>query len=199
MGKLYIEKHILLVNNSVYINSEEEYSADSSLDFSGFAKSVYKNYDFNYSKFYKMDSLSKLGFLAAEFLFKGYDRVSVSPEEIAIICANSSSSLSTDKKYQDIIADTPSPAIFVYTLPNIVSGEICIRNNIKGESLFFIQEEFDTDFISSYVKYLFENTNTKLCIAGWIEMNMNKDYRADLFLISGNKEYPEFNDLGGQW
>ena len=30
-------------------------------------------------------------------------------------------------------------------------GEICIRHGIKGEGCFFIQEQFDKDFIFDYV------------------------------------------------
>ena len=30
----------------------------------------------------------------------------------------------------------PSPALFVYTLPNIVTGEIAIRNKYYGETSF---------------------------------------------------------------
>src|SRR3712207_7060242 len=32
----------------------------------------------------------------------------------------------------------PSPSVFVYTLPNIVTGEIAIRNHYHGETHFFV-------------------------------------------------------------
>ncbi len=192
MNKLYINKHVKLLNNTVYIDQEKKFSVESDENFSSFAKSVYKNYEIKYSKFYKMDALCKLGFLSADLLLRDLNRENILPEEIAIITANSSSSLHTDKNYQKTLSEIPSPAVFVYTLPNIVSGEISIKNNIKGESLFFIQDKFDTKFISEYVKYLFENTNTKLCITGWIEINMNEDYQTDLYLISKNEGSLEF-------
>lgn len=194
MGKLYINKHVKLLNNTVYINGEKEFEVNKDERFSSFAKSVYKNHDIKYSKFYKMDALSKLGFLAAEILLKGVNKENLLPEEIAIICANSSSSLHTDNNYQKTIKEVPSPSAFVYTLPNIVIGEICIRNDIKGETLFFIQEEFDTAFICNYVNYLFEHTNTKLCITGWIEINMNEDYQVHLYSITKNERNLEFNE-----
>ncbi len=194
MSKLFINKYIKLFNNTVYLNSEKVFLVDNPENFASFAKSVYKNYHTEYSKFYKMDALSKLGFLAADILLKDIAKNDFLPEEIAIIFANSSSSLNTDNKYQKTLAEVPSPSVFVYTLPNIVIGEICIRHDIKGESLFFIQEEFDTNFIYNYINYIFANTNTKLCITGWIEMKINEDYLANLFLISKNKGILEFNE-----
>ncbi|MBT3208324.1 MAG: 3-oxoacyl-ACP synthase [Bacteroidetes bacterium] len=194
MNKRYIQKHIKLVNNTVFINLEKIFLVNKNELFSNFAKSVYKNYEIKYRKFYKMDALSKLGFLSAEILLQDINLDEFSPEDIAIICANSSSSLHTDKNYQKTISEIPSPSVFVYTLPNIVTGEICIKNNIKGESLFFIQEKFDIQFIYKYVDSLFENTSTKLCITGWIELNANEEYQADLYLISTSKTDLEFNE-----
>jgi len=194
MDKQYINKHLRLANNKVFVDQEQVFSVNGNESFSDYAKSTYKHFDIKYTKFYKMDALSKLGFLAAEILLMDVNKENIQPEEIAIICANSSSSLHTDQHYQHTISDIPSPSVFVYTLANIVAGEICIRNNIKGESLFFIQEDFDSKSIYEYVNILFKNKSTKLCIAGWIEMNMNETYRADLFLISENKAELEFNE-----
>ena len=195
MSKLYINKQIKLFNNTVYLNSEKDFSVDRLENFSSFAKSVYKNYNTEYRKFYKMDALSKLGFLAADILLKNVSKDDIASDEIAVILANSSSSLHTDEKYQKTLAEIPSPSVFVYTLPNIVIGEICIRNDIKGESLFFIQEEFDTNFIYNYINYIFANTKTKLCITGWLEMKVNEEYQAHLFLISKDGEaIMEFNE-----
>ena len=194
MGKLYINKHIRLTNNSIYVNSEQVFCVGIGDGFSEFAKSAYKKYDIKYNKFYKMDALSKHGFLTSEILLMDIDKENILPEEIAIVCANSSSSLHTDVLFQKTIPEIPSPAVFVYTLPNIVIGEICIRNNIKGESLFLIHESFDVHFIYHYLESLFKNNNTKLCITGWLEMSMNEEYRSDLFLISENISDLEFSE-----
>jgi len=192
MSKLFVKKHIKLKNSSVFIDGKKEYSVDTQ-DFMPFAKSVYKQYNIKYGKFYKMDNLSKLGFLASEILLSNYEK-NVLPEEIAIIFANTSSSLNTDIKYQKSVSDVPSPSVFVYTLANIVIGEICIRNNIKGETMFFVQDDFDTNFMCNYVNNIFENTNTKLCIFAWVELSENGDYHADMYLISKEKTNIEFNN-----
>ena len=79
------------------------------------------------------------------------------PEDIGVVLANANSSLDTDIKYFETVKDIASPALFVYTLPNIVIGEICIRHNFKGENAFFIFEEFDAGFIQQYVSNLINN------------------------------------------
>jgi hypothetical protein len=74
-----------------------------------------------------------------------------------------------------------------------VIGEICIRHNIKGENLFIVQNEFDAEFCCNYIASLFKNNDRKLCLTGWIEVNMDSNYQADLFLISQTKTLLEFD------
>jgi hypothetical protein len=91
--------------------------------------------------------------------------------------------LHTDKIYQDSIEQQPSPAIFVYTLPNIMIGEICIRHGFKGEGLFFIEENFDKAFVTEYTAELIRSKKAVLGLAGWIEVDMEGNYLADLDLL----------------
>ncbi len=150
-------------------------------------KEIYKKLNCGYPKFYKMDSLSKLGFLAAENLLLDYPAFTeYSPEDIAIVVQNYSSSLDTDIKHQESIADRenyfPSPAVFVYTLPNIMLGEMCIRHKIKGENACFLASEFQPSFVETYLRTLFENEGIQCCITGWLDYFEN-NFRANLFLV----------------
>jgi len=84
---------------------------------------------------------------------------------------NASSSLESDEKHQEFIRDrkkySPSPSVFVYTLPNIMAGEIAIRHKIKGENTVFIFERFDPGFIFHYISELFgTNGSTVVFPAG---------------------------------
>ena len=90
------------------------------------------------------------------------------------------------RKYFQTIKKIASPALFIYTLPNIVIGEICIRNNFKGENSFFIFKDFNAAFIEQYVNDLFNNNIAKLCICGWVDV-LAENYKAALFLVSKNK------------
>ena len=144
---------------------------------------AYAHFGFQYPKFYKMDQLSKLGWLACELLLRGgFDPAKYGPEDVAVVLSNSNSSLDTDYKYFATVKDIPSPALFVYTLPNIVIGEICIRQQFKGENAFFIFEEFEADFLCSYVRDLFANGSARACICGWVDV-LAESYSAAFFLV----------------
>jgi hypothetical protein len=148
-----------------------------------FLLAVYQYFDINYPKFYKMDHLSKLGWLAAEILLKGEGvQQQYAPEQVGIVLSNANSSLDTDIRYYQTVADMASPGLFVYTLPNIMTGEICIRNNFKGENAFFISDHFDTVFMKQYVGTLLGSDVSELCICGWVDV-YGADYKAALFLI----------------
>ena len=182
----YITSSCIISNNAVVKNGVALFE-NPGVDVSGFLLSVYQHFQFNYPKFYKMDNLSKLGWLAAEILLQdGFDKLAYRPEEVGVVLANANSSLDNDLKYTNTIKEVPSPSVFVYTLPNIVIGEIGIRNNFKGEHAFFIQEEFDTAFIEKQVAYLLDKDILKACICGWVDV-LEQDYKAALFLVEKKK------------
>jgi hypothetical protein len=148
-----------------------------------FLKGIYKHYGIDYPKFYKMSPLSKLGFLASELLVREAGLSGTGPERVAVIIANASSSLHTDSEYQKTVDSTPSPAVFVYTLPNILIGEVCIRNGFKGEGIFFVLEQYDRAFIFDYAELILMSGQSEISLAGWVDINENDDYLADLFLL----------------
>ena len=154
---------------SYYIKKHIKLSFENSTEISEF----YRLQQINYPKFFKMDNLSKLGFLASEMLLKDEENRFEPREHIAIIGFNRSSSLDVDTHYQATINSNenyfPSPSLFVYTLPNIVTGEIAIRNNILGETSFYVCEAFDAKQIIKTVKNVFCDKITTTVIALWIE------------------------------
>ena len=158
-------------------------------DLPGFLLSGYQHFSGNYPRFYKMDNLSKLGWLAAEILLKeGFYAGSYRPEEIGITLANANSSLDTDLKYSQTVKTIPSPALFVYTLPNIMIGEICIRHHFKGEGAFFISPAFDADLMERMVNDLMDNNELRACICGWVDL-LEDEHLAVLYLVEkGTKE-----------
>ncbi|MBS1524670.1 MAG: hypothetical protein JST19_03410 [Bacteroidetes bacterium] len=154
---------------------------------SDFLLSVYQHFSLNYPKFYKMDNLSKLGWLASEVLLRdSFDQSKYQPGEVGLVLANRNSSLDDDIKYYETVKDIASPSLFVYTLPNIVIGEICIRNGFKGEHAFYIREHFDAAFIAGQVNYLLDNNILRACICGWVDI-LGDEYKAVLFLVEKQK------------
>lgn len=177
-----------IINNNVVCKDGRPVFENKGVSIADFLLSVYQHFEFNYPKFYKMDNLSKLGWLASEVLLKdSFDKKSYQPEEIGLILSNANSSLDSDQKYICSVSDIPSPALFVYTLPNIMTGEICIRNNFKGEDAFFIFEKFDAEFMELYVNNLLNNNTLKVCICGWIDL-VGDEYKAVLFLIERERK-----------
>lgn len=171
-------------------------------DFVSFAENAYRHFSINYPKFHKMDNLSKLGFLAAEILLKNLDLSKYEPERIAINIINKNSSIDTDIKYNNLVQKgTSSPAIFVYSLPNIMIGEICIRHDIKGDNLLFISEGYDTELNYNYTSLLFNTNVAEVSICGWVDYCENT-YEAFLFVAEKNNKgdflpftHPAINQL----
>jgi hypothetical protein len=144
---------------------------------------LYRQLNIAYPKFHKMDRLSKLGLLGTEILLKdNFDKSRYQPDETGIVLCNASASLDTDIQYYKTVEAGPSPALFVYTLPNIVIGEISIRHRFTGENAFFVFKTFDATFIAQYIDGLFDEDLVKACIGGWVEL-LGENYRAFFFLV----------------
>lgn len=192
----YIQSFCSIENNRIVFNGEVVFESDPS-NFADFAKKAYQHFEMGYPKFFKMDALSKLAFLASELLLKDV----VNPEtenNIALLFANKSSSLDTDVNYQKSISDNqnyfPSPAVFVYTLPNICLGEISIRHQLKSENSFFIFDAFQPEFMLQYTNVLLDTKKAEKVLCGWVEY-FNEEYRAFLYLVSseGRTEHTKTN------
>ncbi|MDR1880786.1 MAG: beta-ACP synthase [Tannerellaceae bacterium] len=142
--------------------------------FPSFIREAYAHLALDDRRFYKMDDLCKLGYIAAAYLLSGIDWASrYKPEETGIILSNASSSLDTDIRHQQVIEalgdKEASPAVFVYTLPNVVMGELCIRYNIRGENTFFITPAYDPELIKRYALLAMKRQKLQACLAGWCE------------------------------
>lgn len=144
--------------------------------------SLYKQMIGNYPKFYKMDGLSRLGFVASEILLNA--EKGDMDKERAIIFFNHSSSIASDRNYKESINDKdnyfPSPSIFVYTLPNIVTGEIAIRNHFHGETSFFILPDKDERMMEEILQASCRDAQSKSFLTGWIDYEDERHFEADL-------------------
>ncbi|MFY0253885.1 beta-ketoacyl synthase N-terminal-like domain-containing protein [Chitinophaga sp. 30R24] len=178
----YITRSCIIRHNQVYLNGALLWETAPKLALQEFLRAGYDHFSGQYPKFHKMDALSKLGWLAAEMLLKNTDIASLPPEQVGIVLSNCSGSLDTDLRYFATIKDFASPALFVYTLPNIVMGEISIRHGFKGENIFLVSDKFDTDLMSAYPAQLLATTPLQACICGWVEV-MEQDYEVILFLL----------------
>jgi hypothetical protein len=184
--ELLVQSSCSIRNNTIILDSKAIFESDSETFFD-FSKKAYQHFEINYSKFYKMDNLSKLAFIGAELLLKNQP-TAIRGTNIALVFGNKSSSLDTDMKFQQSISDKenyfPSPAVFVYTLPNICLGEISIRHDLKSENCFFVLDEMNESFLINYAEILLITAKADSVLCGWVEY-FNEEYSAFFRLLKG--------------
>ncbi|NSL90453.1 hypothetical protein ECE50_026760 [Chitinophaga sp. Mgbs1] len=180
-AEAYITGSCIIRHNSIYLNGELRWKAEGTPELQEWLRAAYDRFSGQYPKFHKMDALGKLGWLAAEILLQDNPVKTLPPEAVGMVLANRSSSLDTDFRYYATVKDIPSPALFVYTLPNIVMGEICIRHGFKGENTFFVTDAFDVELMSAYPAQLLTTTALQACLTGWVEV-LDNQYEVALFL-----------------
>lgn len=180
IDRKFIQKSCRLSGHRVEVDGACVWESSTALSVHDFAKEAFQQLQITYPKFYKMDSLSKLAFLGAEYILQGEET-----EGLALVLANRSGSLDTDILHQASIADMdnfyPRPATFVYTLANICAGEIAIRHALQTEQAFFVTQDFPKETMMTYVDYLLQSGKATGVLYGWVEL-LGEDYEVDLCL-----------------
>ena len=145
-----------------------------SLPFDAFIRERYRALADPNMKFSKMDDLCKLAYVASCELFSGH-RPDCPAERIGVVMANRSASLDSDRRHQAIIdagdGCGASPAVFVYTLPNIMLGQVAIKHGLKGESTFFAFPDKSSNFIREYAASLIAEGRMDAVLWGWCEFD----------------------------
>lgn len=144
---------------------------------------LYRQQMGDYPKFFKMDTASKLGVLLTEMLVKEDPDRFEPRQDRAVLVFSRSGSLADDTHFAESMADFPSPAYFVYTLPNTVTGEIAIRNKYQGETSAFVLEAFDPDEIMNQILLAFQDRATRSVLALWIDAPSDTEWTAQGWLI----------------
>lgn len=166
------------------------FSIDKEGKQSSLLTALYKQIIGNYPKYYKMDGLCRLGFVASELLLKAERDEGSFTEDTnktrAIVFFNRSSSIASDKKYLASIVEKdnyfPSPSVFVYTLPNIVTGEIAIRNGYHGETSFYILPHKNEFLMQDIIETTFMDEQTTSVLTGWLDYEDSEHFEADLYI-----------------
>jgi len=160
---------------------------------------LYKQRVGDYPKFYKMDPLARLGFIASELLLKSLDEPQeVEREDRAIVLVNRSASQAADRQYELSIQPGenyfPSPADFVYTLPNIVTGEIAIRHHYHGETSFIVLEQPQPEVVEQLIEQAFADLQTTSVLGGWLECTDENNFEAKLAILTEETSYENDNE-----
>ena len=182
--------------HSVKITQDEVVVDGSRLDVKSRGKEmlteVYKTKIGDYPKFYKMDMLSRLAFIASELIIEseGQRTLNSNPSTLnysrAVVLFNHSSSIIADRQYVKSIEKDdffPSPAAFVYTLPNITTGEIALRNGYHGETSFYLLAERNEKLMQRVIKSTFIDHDIKSVIGGWIDCPSEDEFECEISIF----------------
>ena len=177
--------------HSVRITQDEIIVDGNRLDVKSRAKEmlteVYKTKIGDYPKFYKMDMLSRLAFVASELLIESEGQRAKGKSQRAVVLFNHSSSIIADRQYMKSIEKDdffPSPAAFVYTLPNITTGEIALRNGYHGETSFYLLAERNDELMQRVIKSTFIDREIKSIIGGWIDCPSEDKFECEIKIFS---------------
>ena len=187
---LHVTAYCKIDKDGALLNDQEIQVATDGHSFYDYSRALYHNLDLKYPKFFKMDELCQLAFLATSVLLG--QEGNIDGDKTALVLGNRESSLLSDQRHYKAIHDRenyfPSPAVFVYTLPNIMLGEICIKYKITGENSCFMMEQMDTGFLHSYVSHLMDIEGYEHCITGFVNYG-ETDYMAELYLIERSQSH----------
>lgn len=154
----------------------------------GLLSEIYRKYVGDYPKYHKMDSLSRLAFLATELLLSRGDVPQDSGR--ATIFFNRTSSVVADRCHLGSIAKSgefyPSPSVFLGTLPNIATGEIAIRHGYTGETSLYITDFRDEALMKKVVGSSFSPGGFRSLICGFVDCDRGDSFEADLKILVRN-------------
>lgn len=151
-------------------------------------KEAYQLLAMEYPKFYKMDTLSKMAMICVEHLKKQVNTNWWVNEDLPQVIANKNASVHTDLQFEASYQEgkSPSPSLFVYTLPNIVTGELAIRNKWYGQNWFFVLEHLDWTFLEQQIIInLFDYKGVVVC--GWTDIGHTTDGASATFRLLEHK------------
>lgn len=174
----FITGYVRVKGREVMKNGSPSFSCSPDTGLDEFLEQFYGYTGAVYPKFYKMDRMCRAGFTAAELLLRDSGISEYKVANVGVILANATGSQGSDMRYLEASAKAPSPALFVYTLPNIVAGEICIRHRFGGENAFFVSPAFEGETLAQYTGMVM-NDAAEACVGGWVD---TMDDHCDVFL-----------------
>lgn len=187
-GEVYsVDHRVRITPHGIDIDGNPLYMESSG---SKLLTEVYTRFIAPYPKYYKMDRLSQLGFVATELLLLQENPRRKQCADRAVVLFNHSSSQWVDHEYaKSIVVGEdyfPSPSLFVYTLPNIVCGEIAIRNGYRTETSFYILGCKDEAMMNDILRATLNDYTLQGAVTGWIDYQDDDAFEADIKLIRRN-------------
>ena len=147
---------------------------------------IFKKHVADNSRFFKMDLYSRLAYVGTTLLAKE-TLEDCAPEDRALFVFTQNGSVLADRKHLSTFSNPeeffPSPAVFINTLPNVVLGEIAVRNCIKGETTLVLLPFRDEAAIDRIMEATLSATRPSAVICGWVDCASEDSFIADLKLL----------------
>ena len=147
---------------------------------------IFKKFLADGSRFFKMDLYSRLAYVATSLLAKD-SLEGCDPEEVALVVFTQNGSVLADRKHLSTFSNPeeffPSPAVFINTLPNVVLGEIAVKNTIKGETTLVLLPGRDESAMNRIIDATLAATKPAVMICGWIDCDAEDSFTAELKLL----------------
>ncbi len=143
----------------------------------------------DYPRFFKMDGLCRLGFVAAELLMRDREDAAEGTygEGLAVVLFSRSASTATDRRYWIRIveggAEAASPSLFAYTLPNIVTGEIAIRWRLRSETCLYVLPSRSRKLMAEVLMATFSDLATQVALTGWVDYEDAEHFEANIHIV----------------
>ena len=164
---------------------------------------IYRTYMGDYPKWFKMDVLCKTGVLASHLLLHYPELRGEDPtprEDTAVVLFGKNGPIVDDKAFLETISPGnyfPSPSLFVYTLSNIVSGEIAICERFRGESNSLGLSCKDDGIIYSTILEAFQDGTLERLVCGWVDVSQKDRFEGRMLLLERRRDgesgsYPQF-------
>lgn len=164
MTKAYIHHYLNWQNEKIFLDGNLKATAPKDLSIEEILNFHFRQENISYAKYFKMDLSSRLGFLASYMLSKNFEIEN--SDTTGIVLSTCHGSLAVDKAFEQSRHEIPSPALFVYTLPNIALGEICIYHKIKGPQVCLMEEIFNPELLAATTKDFFERERASALFLG---------------------------------
>ena len=147
---------------------------------------IFKKYLADGSRFFKMDLYSRLAYAGTSLLAK--DALEdADPEDRALFIFTQNGSVLADRKHLSTFSNPeeffPSPAIFINTLPNVVLGEIAVKNSIKGETTLVLLPHRDEAAMNRIIEATVSATRPSVMLCGWVDCEAEDSFIADLEML----------------
>ena len=146
-------------------------------------RELYRREVGDYPKFYKMDVLSAVAFVASELLLHAEGAAHEVPRtDRAVVLFTCQASCQADQAFQRTINPGddyfPSPAAFVYTLPNIACGEIALRNGYRSETACYLLPCHDEEAERDLLALTLAAPGVQTVLGGWIDCTDKNNFEA---------------------